>query len=119
MRQRWRILTDISNHEHEVRMRTCLATLIFLLCRACAVPADYHVDQRAGDDTHDGRSPARAWRSLARVNAATFGSGDRILLRAGSVWEGESLQPRGSGTAEKPIIVSVQLRHGDLRRGNR
>ena len=81
-------------------MRSLLTALIGLLCGAVSPAADYHVDQRAGDDAHDGRSPAQAWRSLAQVNATTFGPGDRILLRAGSVWEGEALRPLGSGTPE-------------------
>ncbi len=68
--------------------------------------ATYHVDDRAGSDTHDGRSPARAWKSLDRVNATTFAPGDQILLRAGGQWEGVSLRPLGSGTPERPIRLS-------------
>ena len=86
-------------------MRSLLITLICLFCGALAPAADYHVDQRAGNDAHDGRSPSQAWRSLARVNATTFVPGDRILLRAGRGWEGESLQPRGSGTLAAPIVL--------------
>ena len=76
-----------------------------LLLAAVAPAAVYHVDQRGGDDAQDGLEPERAWRSLARVNAATFAPGDRLLLRSGSVWEGELLQPRGAGTPEQPIVI--------------
>mgnify|MGYP001615009271 CR=1 FL=1 len=65
--------------------------------------AIYHLDSRAGDDARDGRTPETAWRSPGRVNATTFGPGDRILLRAGSVWEGGQLRPLGSGTPDAPI----------------
>lgn len=67
--------------------------------------ATYHVDSRDGDDAHDGRGPDRAWRSLAKVNATTFAPGDRILLRAGSAWEGVALHPLGSGTPDAPIVL--------------
>ena len=47
------------------------------------------------------------------MNATTFAPGDRILLRAGSVWEAQQLRPLGSGTPEKPIVIS---RYGDGRK---
>ncbi len=67
--------------------------------------ATYHVDSRNGDDARDGRTPESAWRSPAKANATTFAAGDRILLRAGSVWEGVQLHPLGSGTPEAPIVL--------------
>ncbi|WP_345713332.1 carboxypeptidase regulatory-like domain-containing protein, partial [Kineococcus glutinatus] len=95
----------------------------------------YHVDSAGGSDSADGRSPATAWRSLAKVNATTFAPGDRILLKAGSSWSAEGdavakeaydytrwvggapvdvvgadatalLAPKGSGTAASPIVLS-------------
>jgi hypothetical protein len=64
----------------------------------------YYVDAARGDDTSTGRSPTAAWRGLDRVNATTFGPGDRILLRAGQSWRGQ-LWPKGSGRAGLPIVV--------------
>jgi hypothetical protein len=64
----------------------------------------YYVDSAKGDDARDGRSPGNAWKSLDRVNAGTFAPGDRILLRAGSSWEG-FLAPGGSGSAKAPIVI--------------
>ncbi|MSU67561.1 MAG: hypothetical protein EXS40_03155 [Opitutaceae bacterium] len=72
--------------------------------------ASFHVDSRGGDDARDGLAPERAWRSVERANAAKLAPGDRLLLRAGSVWEGAMLQPRGSGAAGKPIVLD---RYGD------
>lgn len=81
----------------------------FVLCLTLATArvgaADYFVDRASGDDHRDGRSPSAAWRSLERVNATTFGPSDRVLLRAGGVWEGAALHPKGSGTPEQPIVV--------------
>lgn len=64
----------------------------------------YYVDSRHGDDTNDGLSEARPWRSLNRVNAGEFAAGDRILLRAGSRWRA-FLSPGGSGAAGQPIVI--------------
>ncbi|BDR52601.1 hypothetical protein KIM372_05080 [Bombiscardovia nodaiensis] len=48
---------------------------------------DYYVDSIQGDDSHLGTSPSQAWKSLEKVNSTTFQAGDRILLKAGSVWQ--------------------------------
>jgi parallel beta-helix repeat protein len=66
--------------------------------------ATYYVDASRGSDDATGRSPASPWRSLERVNATTFGPGDRILLRAGESWHGH-LWPKGSGSPERPIVL--------------
>jgi hypothetical protein len=64
----------------------------------------YYVDSRGGDDTNDGLSEIRPWRSLHRINAGEFAAGDKILLRAGSRWRG-FLSPRGSGAGGQPIVI--------------
>lgn len=73
------------------------------LTSAGALAATYHVDSRDGDDASDGQAVSRPWRTLERVNATTFQPGDRILLRAGSRWEGVALHPKGSGTPDRLI----------------
>lgn len=65
----------------------------------------YHIDDRAGDDAHDGLSPAHPWETLARANTVQYRPGDQILLKAGGVWEGW-LHPLGSGTREQPIRIA-------------
>ena len=64
----------------------------------------YYVDAAHGSDDAAGTSPARAWRTLGKVNARTFEPGDRILLRAGRSWAGQ-LWPKGSGSAGRSIVV--------------
>ena len=95
----------------------------------------YYVDSQGGDDTATGTTPAHAWRSFANVNGRQFAPGDRILLKAGSVWSASGdqvareaydytswsggvpadvtgakptalLAPGGSGTAQDPIVLS-------------
>lgn len=69
-----------------------------------AVGTTYYVDSISGNDSNNGQSEGSAWQSLTKVNSVTFAPGDRILLKAGSVWNGQ-LMPKGSGTAGNPIII--------------
>ena len=68
---------------------------------------DYHLDATAGDDAADGRTPATAWKTLARANAVTFQPGDRVLLKAGETWSGQQLWPKGSGADGRPIEIDA------------
>jgi len=63
-----------------------------------------YVDAVAGDDSAAGTSPEHSWKSLSKVDATTFHPGDRILFKSDGVWTGQ-LWPKGSGTAEYPIVV--------------
>ncbi|MDG0790538.1 hypothetical protein OMP38_06505 [Cohnella ginsengisoli] len=68
--------------------------------------AVYYVSQSEGDDAADGLSETTAWKTLTHVSAQTFQPGDRILLKSGDRWTGETLTLRGSGTPELPIELS-------------
>ncbi len=72
-------------------------------CTGAAKGAHF-VDSVAGDDTRDGSTPATSWKSIARVNQATFQPGDSICFFAGGSWTGQ-LAPKGSGSAAAPIVV--------------
>lgn len=65
----------------------------------------YYVDAEDGDDNNPGTSPEQAWKSLTKVTATTFQPGDQILLKSGSVWNGEWLWPKGSGVEGAPIKI--------------
>jgi hypothetical protein len=100
-----------------------------------AVGTTYYIDSVGGDDAAAGTSAAEAWQTLDKVNALELAAGDRVLLKAGSVWSAEGdtvareaydyttwsggagsdvvgadatalLAPGGSGTAEHPIVLS-------------
>lgn len=64
----------------------------------------WYVDSRIGNDAADGRSPDRAWRTLARLATATLQPGDRVVLACGSVWH-ETLRLPASGSANRPLVV--------------
>ncbi|MGV3763075.1 right-handed parallel beta-helix repeat-containing protein [Parapedobacter sp.] len=65
----------------------------------------YYVDARDGDDRSSGRDSIGAWRTLGRVNRATFQPGDTLLFRAGRIYEGQ-LKPQGAGSEAQPIVVA-------------
>ena len=65
----------------------------------------YYVDAENGDDSNSGTSIDAPWKSLNKVTDTTFLPGDQILLKSGSVWNGEWLWPKGSGVEGAPIII--------------
>lgn len=69
--------------------------------------ATFYVDSENGDDGADGMTPETAWKTLTKVNETELIGGDRILLKAGSVFEDQALSIKGSGTAENPIIIDM------------
>ena len=94
-----------------------LTTLCFVLCHlgGCAPTRElyrspgnttYYVDSERGDDQSDATTPAKAWKTLARVNGTLFAPGDRILMRAGSRFSGQ-LKPNGSGKEGAPIVIDM------------
>lgn len=68
--------------------------------------ATYYVSSSAGDDRNTGLTESAPLKTLARASQIEFGPGDSLLLKKGDLWEGESLLPKGSGTKEKPIVIS-------------
>ena len=70
----------------------------------------YYVDADFGDDSNDGTSPERAWKSVSKVSGTVFQPGDSILFKAGCAWEGETLKLQGSGEEGNPIRVG---KYGD------
>ena len=64
----------------------------------------YYVDSRSGNDRNPGTSPRSAWKTLRRVDAEEFEPGDSILFHSGTEYIGQ-LTPKGSGSANKPIVI--------------
>ncbi len=74
------------------------------LARSPDGAAKYYVDSGSGRDSNSGTTPGTAWQTLTKLNGTTFHPGDHILFKSGGVWAGQ-FWPKGSGTAEHPIIV--------------
>lgn len=86
--------------------------LSIFVVSAPAVGAMYYVDGSSGNDEHSGLSPARAWKSLQKVNETVCEAGDKILFKRGTQYPGR-LCPRGSGHPGRPIVI------GDYGTGDR
>ncbi len=89
------------------RLYVALLPAIFALIVSSAhsaFGATYFLDAMNGNDSLSGTTPAVAWKSLTKFNAATFQPGDTVKLRAGSVWTG-AMQVKGAGTSGHPIVV--------------
>jgi hypothetical protein len=71
-----------------------------------AIGVTYYLDSRSGDDANSGMSVEKPWKSLEKLNSTTFMPGDTILLKNGSVWEGQ-LWPKGSGADGRPIRLGM------------
>lgn len=65
----------------------------------------YYLDSTAKDGG-DGKTEAAAFESLEDINNIQFAPGDKILIKRGSTFIGQ-LYPKGSGSAEKPIVIDV------------
>jgi hypothetical protein len=98
-----------------------LATLLvvsLVVCGGLTVPVaaagtTYYVDCAAGDDGAAGTSTSTAWRTTTRANQQTYGPGDSILFKRGTVCSGDRLQPVGDGTEAEPITIA-DYGSGDL-----
>lgn len=58
----------------------------------------------SGDDQASGRSAARAWRTVARVNRADLRPGDQVSFRSGGAYSDTPLAPRASGRKGARIV---------------
>lgn len=97
-----------------------IATSVFATCPFDVKAAnpyggtDYYIDATRGSDMNSGKSESMAWKTLTKASSVTFSPGDRILLKAGEVWNNQQLYPKGSGTEGKPIVIDM---YGDATLG--
>jgi hypothetical protein len=87
-------------------MKLLLATALVCALAESGWGATYYVDATGGSDTSDGLTQGTAWKTIAKVNGATFAAGDQILFKRGEVWN-ESLVPPSSGASGSPIIFDA------------
>ena len=65
----------------------------------------FYIDAINGDDAHSGKSPAQAWKTLAKVNSQVFKPGNKLLFKAGTKLVGQ-LKIQGAGAKDKLIIIN-------------
>ena len=87
-----------------MQIRLLFFLFLLLLVGEQAAATTYYV-RIAGNNTQAGTTPATAWRSIARVNAATLRPGDQVLFEGEQTFVG-GLQLNGNtqGTAVQPIV---------------
>jgi hypothetical protein len=87
----------------------------------CNVEADessstgkqFYIDANAGNDTNDGTSPEKAWKSATKIKSAS--SGGVVNLKRGSVWDVKgaisisNLTVRPYGTGPRPFIRGTNI----------
>jgi hypothetical protein len=89
-----------------------LCSTMVVLLAAAVIPAvasatTFYVSP-GGHDSASGHSPAHAWRTVYRVNAAKLKPGDEVLFQGGATFSDDALQPGWgqsvSGTARAPVV---------------
>lgn len=48
----------------------------------------YYIDFTGGLDANDGTTTSSAWKTITKVNGASFASGDSVLFKRGETWTG-------------------------------
>ena len=81
--------------------------ILFVLCAMSASAATYYVDATGGNDSKDGLSNATPWKTIAKVNAASFNPGDTILFKRGETWRDANLGVIWSGSSGSPITFGA------------
>ncbi len=69
------------------------------------VGTTYYVDSVDGNNDNDGLSESTPWKTLSKISAKTFSAGDKVLLKKGSVFDGQSVNLQGNGTVENPVTL--------------
>lgn len=85
--------------------RPFAALLLVALC-ACTNTNNYYFDSVNGSDSNSGRSPKKAWKTLAMAETLQLQPGDSILFRRGSTFEGQ-VTFTGVGTEDARITVDA------------
>lgn len=73
----------------------------------------YYVNQKTGRDTNDGLTMDSPFASLFPINRLTLHPGDKVLLARDSVFTGQFLHIKDSGTKEQPIEIGSYSPEGE------
>lgn len=80
--------------------------LVFAISFSSQSQTTYYIDQVAGNDANAGTIIGAPWKNLSKIYNLTLTPGSKILLKAGSVWGGQQVKFKGSGSSTLPIIVT-------------
>jgi hypothetical protein len=88
----------------------CVALCAFLLFSAFPVMPVFASEAKTyyvgtnGDDSNDGLSEERAFKTIQKASSITYAPGDSLLFRAGDIFYG-NFRAKGGGTAENPVTI--------------
>lgn len=66
---------------------TCLIICIILFASNCSA-TNYYVSN-AGNDNNNGKSDAKSWKTIDRVNVQKLLPGDTVFFKSGDIFSGE------------------------------
>jgi hypothetical protein len=72
----------------------------------------YYIDNTDGNDNQNGLTTSTARKTVSKINAGHFQSGDSILFKRGETWY-ETLNIPSSGTVSSPIVFDA-YGYGDM-----
>jgi hypothetical protein len=78
--------------------------IIFLIINTIASATDYYISS-IGNDSNNGLSSSKPWKTIAKVNASSFSPGDTIFFNKGGTWREQLIVP-SSGNAGAYIVFS-------------
>ncbi len=67
--------------------------------------ATYYLDSSSGSDWNAGAAATAPRQTLQGASSLLFHPGDQILLKAGSVWNGETLDITTTDESDEPIVI--------------
>lgn len=67
---------------------------------------NYYIDGGIGNDTNNGLSPEKAWKSLNKLSKSSFKTGDHIFIKGHFVYDGNIVLNSLSGTKNSPITIT-------------
>jgi hypothetical protein len=81
--------------------------LILVMAALAGACSDVYYVSSDGDDENSGKSMAKAWKTIQKVNETDFAPGTSILFEVGREFEG-TIQPSkaDAGSADKNITIS-------------
>lgn len=94
-------------------IRGAVPVAVLVLAVALALPpaagaVTYYVSSSSGNDGNSGTSSGSPFKTIAKVNTLSLGSGDQVRLFCGDIWRAERLVISNSGTAAQPITVTSE-----------
>ncbi|MHA1714128.1 MAG: hypothetical protein ACTSXP_00655 [Promethearchaeota archaeon] len=100
-RRKWLFMIAIT-----IVVINCISSTVILTIFHRTKPAVFYVDFSLGNDKNNGNTPARAWKTISKVNSGYYLPGDKILFKRGEVWR-EKLEIKCSGSETIPITYGA------------